>query len=145
IDKYLDVISERVRTQQTGAQWVLKSLASMDDLEPKDLRYRELAARMLQEQKEGKPVHQWETMSPADETDWSQSYQTVEQFMYTDLFTVRADDLVVLAASVMDWRHVRHVPVEDDQGRLVGLVTHRALLHLFCHGLPSQTDRPLAG
>ncbi|MGZ8843177.1 MAG: CBS domain-containing protein [Pyrinomonadaceae bacterium] len=143
IDKYLGVISERVKTRQTGAKWILKSLASMDDLEPKDLRYRELAARMLQEQKEGKPVHQWETMSPADELDWSQSYQTVEQFMSTDLFTVRPDDLVDLAASVMDWRHVRHVPVEDDHGRLVGLVTHRALLHLFSHGLPSQAEQPL--
>ena len=51
--------------------------------------------------------------------------------MSTDLFTVRADDLLDLAASVMDWRHVRHVPVEDEQGRLVGLITHRALLHLL--------------
>jgi CBS domain-containing protein len=88
-------------------------------------------------------VHKWEIMSPGEDTDWSQSYQTVEQFMSTDLFTVRPDDLVDLAASVMDWRHVRHVPVEDDQGRLVGLVTHRALLHLFSHGLPSQSEKPL--
>lgn len=42
-------------------------------------------------------------MSPGEDTDWSQSYQTVEQFMSTDLFTVRPDDLVDLAASVMDW------------------------------------------
>ena len=33
--------------------------------------------------------------------------------MATDLFTVRPDDLVDLAASVMTWRHIRHVPVED--------------------------------
>ncbi|HSQ23395.1 MAG TPA: CBS domain-containing protein [Pyrinomonadaceae bacterium] len=143
IDKYLGIIGERIETRQTGARWLLKSLASMEGLEPKDLRYRELAARMLQEQKEGKPVHKWEIMSPGEDTDWSQSYQTVEQFMTTDLFTVRPDDLVDLAASVMDWRHVRHVPVEDDQGRLVGLVTHRALLHLFSHGLPSQAEKPL--
>jgi CBS domain-containing protein/gamma-glutamyl:cysteine ligase YbdK (ATP-grasp superfamily) len=143
IDKYLGIIGERVNTRQTGARWTLKSLATMEDLQPKDLRYRELTARMLHEQKEGNPVHQWEIKSPGEGTDWSQSYQTVEQFMSTDLFTVRPDDLVDLAASVMDWRHVRHVPVEDDQGRLVGLVTHRALLHLFCHGLPSQAEKPL--
>jgi CBS domain-containing protein len=82
-------------------------------------------------------------MSRVEDTDWIQSYQTVEQFMSTDLFTVRPDDLVDLAASVMDWRHVRHVPVEDEQGRLVGLVTHRALLHLFSHGLPSPAEQPL--
>ena len=45
--------------------------------------------------------------------------------MSTDLFTVKPDDLIDLAASVMDWRHIRHVPVEDDEGHLVGLVTHR--------------------
>lgn len=143
IDKYLGIIAERVNTRQTGARWILKSLASMEDVEPKDLRYRELAARMLEAQKEGKPVHEWEIMSRGEGTDWKQSYQTVEQFMSTDLFTVRPDDLVDLAASVMDWRHVRHVPVEDDQGHLVGLVTHRALLHLFSQGWPPPGERPL--
>ena len=29
---------------------------------------------------------------------------------------------------------MRHIPVEDDTGRLVGLVTHRNLLHLFSEG-----------
>jgi len=143
IDQYLGIIGERVKTRQTGARWILKSLSSMDGLEPKDLRYRELTSRMLQEQKEGKPVHKWEIMSPADDIDWSQSYQTVEQFMSTDLFTVRPDDLVDLAASVMDWRHVRHVPVEDDQGRLVGLITHRALLHLLSNGRHAQAEKLL--
>src|SRR5256714_2950227 len=115
----------------------------MKTLEPKDLRYRELAARMLHEQKEGKPVHEWEIISTGEDIDWSSSYQTVGQFMSTDLFTVRADDLVDLAASVMEWRHVRHVPVEDEQGRLVGLVTHRALLHLLSRGRQTEDQEPL--
>jgi CBS domain-containing protein len=53
--------------------------------------------------------------------------------MSTDLFTVRPDDLIDLAASLMDWRHIRHVPVEDEDGRLVGLVSHRALLRVLGH------------
>ena len=143
IDKYLGIIDERVKTRQTGARWILKSLQSLETLEPRDLRHREIAARMLQRQKEGKPVHDWEVMSPGEDVDWGSSYQTVGQFMSTDLFTVRADDLVDLAASVMDWRHVRHVPVEDDSGRLVGLVTHRALLHLLSRGRRTETETPL--
>ena len=143
IDKYLGVIDERVKTRQTGSRWTLRSLTAMESLEPKDLRYRELAARMLQQQKEGKPVHEWEVMTPREDVEWTSSYQTVGQFMSTDLFTVRADDLVDLAASVMDWRHVRHVPVEDDHGRLVGLVTHRDLLHLLVCGRKSETEQPL--
>jgi CBS domain-containing protein len=37
---------------------------------------------------------------------------------------------VDLAARMMDWRQIRHVPVEDDQGKLVGLLSFRALLRL---------------
>ena len=76
------------------------------------------------------------------ETDWSQSYQTVGQFMSTDLFTLRPDDLVDFAASVMDWRHIRHVPVENEEGELVGLLTHRALLRVLSRGL-HKTAEPL--
>ena len=54
--------------------------------------------------------------------------------MATDLFTVRPDDLVDLAASVMTWKHIRHVPVEDADGKLVGLVSHRCLLKLLSNG-----------
>jgi CBS domain-containing protein len=143
IDKYLGIIDERVKTRQTGARWILKSLTSLENLEPKDLRHREIAAQMLKEQKEGRPVHEWEVMSSREDVEWTSSYQTVGQFMSTDLFTVRADDLVDLAASVMDWRHVRHVPVEDDEGRLIGLVTHRALLHLFSRGRQSDDEKTM--
>ena len=60
--------------------------------------------------------------------------------MSTDLFTVSPDDLVDLAASVMDWRHIRHVPVEDQDGRLVGLVTHRGVLRIMCTGNRANSD-----
>jgi len=60
--------------------------------------------------------------------------------MTTDLFTLRPDDLVDLAASVMDCRHIRHVPVEDEQGRLVGLITHRGLLRLLNRGTQQNSD-----
>jgi len=139
IDTYLGVISERVQSGRTGAQWMLKSLATTEGPGPKDMRYRALTASMLQQQKKGKPVHTWPTFAAADDADWSRSYQTVGQFMITDLFTLRADDLVDFAASVMDWRHIRHIPVEDEEGRLVGLVTHRALLRLLSRGTQMQT------
>ena len=43
--------------------------------------------------------------------------------MITDLFTVRPEDVIDLAASLMNWQEIQHVPVEDDEGRLVGIVT----------------------
>ena len=88
-------------------------------------------------------MHTWPLMEASEDADWSQSYQTVGQFMATDLFTLCPDDLVDLAASVMDWRHIRHVPVEDEDGRLVGLVTHRALLRLLSRRTPAESNNPL--
>lgn len=89
-------------------------------------------------------MHNWPIIQVTEPADWTESYQTIGQFMSTDLFTVRPDDLVDLAASVMEWRHIRHVPVEDEHGRLVGLVTHRGLLHLLTQGLSNEHARATA-
>jgi CBS domain-containing protein len=133
VDHYLGVIEERTRCGQTGAQWMMKSLGVVND-EPREVRNRLIAGEMLMRQKSGEPVHLWPVLEVNQSSKWSESYQTVGQFMSTDLFTVRPDDLVDLAASLMAWRHIRHVPVEDDEGLLVGLVTHRALLKLLTRG-----------
>jgi CBS domain-containing protein len=123
---------------------MLKSLEALNDMhESTDVRTRVLTATILARQKEGKPVHDWELAEVAGLDDWSQSYQTVGQFMSTDLFTLRPTDLVDLAASVMDWRHIRHVPVEDDEGGLVGLLTHRGLLRLMSNRSVSNAKKPL--
>ncbi|CAN90207.1 hypothetical protein sce0051 [Sorangium cellulosum So ce56] len=142
VDRYLGVVEERVRCGQTGAQWALGSLAAMAGRGTPELRSRALCAAMLARQREeargggaGRPVHAWEPAALEDDLDLVRdSYRTVGQFMSTDLFTVRPTDIVDFAASVMAWRHVRHVPVEDEQGRLVGVVSHRALLRLVARG-----------
>ncbi|WP_437279021.1 CBS domain-containing protein [Sorangium sp. So ce375] len=142
IDRYLGVVEERVRCGQTGAQWALGSFAAMAGRGTSELRCRALCAAMLARQQEearggvaGRPVHAWEPAALEADLDLVRdSYRTVGQFMSTDLFTVRPTDIVDFAASVMDWRHVRHVPVEDDEGRLVGVVSHRALLRLVARG-----------
>ena len=98
---------------------------------------------MLTNQKQGQPIHRWPIIENADSEEWENGYRTVGQFMSTDLFTVKPDDLIDLAASVMDWRHIRHVPVEDGEGRLVGLVTHRGLLHMISNGNRSTASDPI--
>jgi CBS domain-containing protein len=139
IEKYLGIIEERTRSAQTGARWIIKSLGTMPDNMSKDVRQRKLTSTMLDLQKQGSPVHEWPLIEATATDDWAQSYCTVGQFMSTDLFTVRPDDLIDLAASVMDWRHVRHVPVEDQAGRLLGLVTHRGLLRMLNNGICTRT------
>jgi CBS domain-containing protein len=140
IDKYLGIIEERTKCRQTGAGWIMKSLASMDSSLSKDSLGRKLTAEMLASQKKGQPIHRWPIIKDSLGDDWEQGYRTVGQFMTRDLFTVTPDDLIDLAASVMDWRHIRHVPVEDQEGRLIGLVTHRGVLRMMSKARCGNAD-----
>lgn len=143
IDRYLGLIEERVRERRPGARWILESLAAMPQTISKDVRSRALTKAMLKWQKQDVPGHQWDLSTIAEDEGWEQSYRTIGQFMSTDLFTVQPDDLIDLAASVMDWRHIRHVPVEDGEGRLAGLVSHRALLRLMSQETAQADARPI--
>jgi CBS domain-containing protein len=146
IDRYIGCLEDRVKSGQTGAQWILSSLHGMGEQGTVDVRVRTLSTVMLQNQKTGAPVHTWELAQVQGEPEnWRDSYQTAGQFMSTDLFTVQPHDIVDLAANIMDWKHIRHIPVEDEQGRLVGLLSHRALLRLVARGPRSSApsvERP---
>ncbi len=134
IDRYLGVIRNRVENRRTGARWQLESLENMRDQGNEHERLRALVSSMIEQSESGKPVSDWELASLCSQQDWRDSYRNVGQFMATDLFTVRPDDIVDFAASLMEWRHIRHVPVEDDAGLLLGLVSHRQLLRLIARG-----------
>jgi CBS domain-containing protein len=132
--RLLDVIEARATAETSGAKWALTSLAAMDPRAKQNVRMRSLTAAMKSNQKEGNPVHEWPLAAIPSQSEWIDNYKTVEQFMAVDLFTVRPEDIIDLAASLMHWRHVRHVPVEDDAGNLIGIVSHRDLIELFAEG-----------
>jgi len=53
---------------------------------------------------------------------------TVEELMATEMLTVRPEGTVLRAHELMNEHKVRHLPVIDSQGVMVGLVTERDLL-----------------
>lgn len=144
IDRYLGIIEERVRSRRTGAQWMLGSLQRMAGAGTPEERLRALVLRSLEHQRSGEPVHTWDLADLPKLEDWRHSYRRVEQFMSRDLFSVRPEDIVDFAAAVMEWEHIRHVPVEDDDGRLVGLVTHRDLLRMVARRDAEDAQVPIA-
>lgn len=44
---------------------------------------------------------------------------------------MQQDDLLELVAEMMQWKHLRYVPVEDKHGTLVGLISDRLILADF--------------
>ncbi len=130
-DRYLGVLHDRVESHRTGAQWALDSLASIGKEGTPEERQRALTEAMVANERSGLPVHRWPLASLRAERAARESFSTVGQMMTTDLFTLHPEDVVDLAASLMDWEHIRHVPVEDDGGKLVGLITSRRLLRML--------------
>lgn len=53
----------------------------------------------------------------------------VKTIMISKVITVNVDDRFSLVAQKMRDNHVRHLPVTDEGGRVVGMITQRDLLH----------------
>lgn len=61
----------------------------------------------------------------------------VRDCMTKKVFSLPNDKKVFAAQQIMNWAHVRHIPVVDRDGRLVGIVTHRDLLGASISKIPS--------
>ncbi len=143
VERYLGIVEERVRSGRTGAQWALDSLAQMPRGANVDSRHRAIVSGIAKRQFSVGPVHTWSLVRLGEDDDWRHSFRTIDQVMTRDVFTVHPEDVIDLAASLMEWKHVHRVPVEDDEGHLVGLLSQRDLLGLVAEGTP-RTARPVA-
>jgi len=128
IDRYLEIIELRVGSGRTGARWMLDSVARLNGTGTRAERMAVLSEAVSINQVAGRPVHEWPSINTDQTATRSSNMRSVGQIMTTDLFTVHESDVIDFAASLMDWQHVRHIPVEDDDHNLVGLVSHRAVL-----------------
>lgn len=142
-ERYLDIIEERTDSGRTGATWLLEALA--DTPEESRMRTCQAAVRVMRDrQLTDTPVHRWEPLDAGLCTELGAEL-TLGDIMSGDVFTVHPDDVIDLATSVMAWKHIRHVPVEDSQGRLVGLLTGREVLQLLDRaGGDANDTRPVS-
>jgi len=131
IDNYLGIIEERVQSRQTGSKWTLASFNALRELHSREEAVLALTEGIYQRQKQGHPVHKWSELSIAESGAWQQKFKRVEQIMTTDLITVRPDDLIEMAVSRMLWAGVHHIPVENAQGELAGLLSSDKFLSWF--------------
>ncbi len=60
--------------------------------------------------------------------------------MTSPVITFFAEQTLPLAEDVMHFKHLRHLPVIDDGGKLVGLVSHRDLLKAQISSLSGLTE-----
>jgi CBS domain-containing protein len=144
IDRYLGVIAERVASGRTGSQWLLQSLAAMQNGESKDVCLSALTAATVQRQWEGNPVHEWPSARVEEGKTRTCEDLRIEEFMTTDLFTVHPDEPIDLVVHLMNWKHIRHVPVEDEQGNLVGVISWFEIVHHYGQRAGAEQSPALA-
>jgi len=96
----------------------------------------------MADQRREVPVHRWEAAVAEPSERSGPSPRTVADIMTRDLFTVGPGDVVELATAVMEWEHVRHVPVENEAGELAGLLSPQTLLRLPHHA--ARRNEPVA-
>lgn len=122
IDKYLSVIEKRVATETTGSDWTIRNFRSLSKHYGEAIAEKELVSQSLDYQKSNTPLHAWEDVA-IKEYSLAEKKPTVEQLMSTDIYSVRESDSVELVKSILNWNKIHHLPVEDLDGDLVGLIT----------------------
>ncbi len=143
VDRYLGVVERRVDRRRTGASWMLESLAAMGSEGTAEERLRALTGAIAARQRPDLPVADWELARLEEGGGWQPGFQRLEDVMTTDLLTVNEHEAVELVAHLMVWHKIRYVPVEDDEHRLVGLVTDRTLLRFLTADGYRKAEGPL--
>lgn len=126
IRKYLGVIRQRVSTKN-GAQWMKHAFHSLKHGHLKDVSLRRMTALMHQNQTSGIPVGEWQDAHPSHLDGHELKLEKIYQIMSTDLLTVHEHDLVDLVIKIMSWRKLHHIPVENEHGECVGIITNNDL------------------
>jgi len=62
----------------------------------------------------------------------------VRDIMTTKVFTIGADKKAFVAKEIMEWAHIRHIPVVDTNNRVVGIISHRDILRASLSALGTR-------
>ncbi len=128
IDKYLSIIEARASGYATGARWIVNSYRELKQKLGREEAVVALTAIMNNRRLEGKPVHEWKLAKYEESQKLEIQYDVVGNIMSTDLITVNENDLAALVLKIMEWRDIRHLPVEDSRGNLKGIITKKRLV-----------------
>ncbi|MEM9525480.1 MAG: CBS domain-containing protein [Bacteroidota bacterium] len=129
---YLGVIEERVISQQTGASWMIGRFRHLKKWHKSRRARQELVAEMQQLQRQNIPVAKWPKQDTGTSLLLNPATMTAGHIMSSDIYAVQEESSLVVVQSIMAWKNIHHLPVENKEGDLVGIITdgilQRALL-----------------
>ena len=130
-DRLLGVIRERAITENTGAQWQKNNFRSLSECYKPSVAARLIVQESLKMQDENIPVHEWPVIhcSPTHvlRDNLKPNFDYVEDIMNKDVISVHQNVSINVAEQIMIWKGFHHIPVEDVNSKLVGMVTLKKL------------------
>src|SRR6056297_1286742 len=127
IDYYLGIIQKRTEKKATGARWMVGSYRRLKETLGREEASVALTAILDKRRRSGTTVDEWEPVSLNEIESVHIQYDIVSNVMSTDLITVTEDYIVELVLKIMEWRNIRHLPVEGKHGELKGVITKKRL------------------
>lgn len=140
IDHYLGIIQKRVESEKTGAKWMLDNYNRLKDKTSPDEAASNITAAIVKRQLNGKAVHEWSSVRTGEGGIKSIRSWTIEQIMSKNLYTIQQDDLLEMAANIMKWKNISHLPVEGKNGKLIGLLTRKSLFKILIENDYNPSD-----
>ena len=131
IDRFLGLIEKRAMLHHNGARWALRSYTNLLKQTNKDEALSAVTCAMMENGKKGNSIVEWPLADLKSLRNYDPTELTVSDCMSTNLYTLREDDIIQLAVDVMDWRGLRYLPVEDQSGKIVGMVTTNKIIKYF--------------
>ena len=120
IEYYLNIIKERIETID-GSRWMQLNYRKLREEHKRIDACRMLTKAIYENQKIGTPVSSWQDIEHVSANGWER--KTVRQCMIRKVITAQEKDSARLAAKLMQWREIHHLPIIDAQGKLSGLVS----------------------
>ena len=122
IDKYLGIIENRVKAEVTGSSWQVENFRTLSKKYSPTIAQKELVRQMITYQNKNIPVHEWKNID-VNQSPILNETPKVHHYMTTDIFSTNEADSIALVKSILKWYNIHHLPVEDYDGNLVGLIT----------------------
>ena len=120
INRLLGIIEGRVQGVN-GSEWTVENFRKLSKEMKTNKALLGLTQALYERQRTGNPVHEWSNIQQGE--IFTPKESCVLHVMSTVVFTVHEEDLAEMALKIMDWKNIHHVPVEDNQGKLKGLLT----------------------
>ena len=144
VNKYLKIIENRAQTKQNGSKWFLDSYKILKKQKFSNFDIlSSIVLKSMEYQEKNTPISEWEILNKCTDMKKPLDKIIIEECMDRDLFTVRPNDILQIAADIIDWQKIRFLMVEDDDGKLIGIISSRNLLKYFNSHLHHREELPV--